>query len=75
MLDPPRDGWRGEVASMAEGFDPEKIMAEARARLSALYEKYVDDIEAEADRILRERLATLEPLRKELVESLRSIKA
>lgn len=60
---------------MVEGFDREKIMAEARSRLSALYEKYVAEIEAEADRILRERLAELEPLRRELVESLRSFKS
>jgi len=56
-------------------FDKEKIIEEARARLSALYERYMSEIEAEADRILREKLAELEPLRRELVESLRSVKA
>ncbi len=59
---------------MSEGFDREKVLAEARGRLSALYERYMNELETEADRILRERLSELEPLKKELVESLRSVK-
>lgn len=60
---------------MAESFDKEKIIAEARSRLSALYERYMSEIEAEADRILRERIAALEPLREELLRSLRGVQA
>jgi len=59
---------------VSEGFDREKVQAEARGRLSALYERYMNELEAEADRILRERLSELEPLKKELVESLRGVK-
>ena len=55
------------------GFDREKVLAEARARLSALYEKYVEEIEREADRVLREKLSQLDPIRKELEDALRNI--
>lgn len=61
--------------AVAEGFDKEKVIAEARSRLSALYERYMNEIEAEADRILRERIAALEPLKEELLKSLRGIQA
>ncbi len=58
---------------MSEGFNAEKIIEEARARLSALYERYMNEIEQEADRILRERLEALEPLRREMIEGLRKV--
>jgi len=60
---------------MASEFNRERIIEEARARLSSLYERYMNEIEAEADRILREKLSELEPLKRELVESLREFKA
>ena len=58
---------------MAQVFDREKVLEEARARLSALYERYIEEIEKEADRILREKLSQLDPIKRELEESLRTI--
>ena len=54
-------------------FDKEKILEDARSKLYSMYEKFVREIEEEADRILRERIASLEPIKKELLEKLKSI--
>jgi F0F1-type ATP synthase membrane subunit b/b' len=54
-------------------FDKEKILGDARSKLYSLYEKFVKEIEEEADRVLRERIASLEPIKKELLEKLKSV--
>ncbi len=54
-------------------FDKETVLKDARSRLYSLYEKFIREIEEEADRILRERIASLEPIKKELLEKLKSV--
>ena len=54
-------------------FDKEAVLKDARSKLYSLYEKFIREIEEEADRILRERVASLEPIKKELLEKLKSV--
>ncbi len=54
-------------------FDKEAVLKDARSKLYSLYEKFIREIEEEADRILRERIASLEPIKKELLEKLKSV--
>jgi len=61
------------IMSSSAMFDKEKILEDARSKLYSMYEKFVREIEEEADRILRERIASLEPIKKELLEKLKSI--
>ena len=52
--------------------DFEGMVAEARKKLEEMFRNYVSEIEEEANRILSERLRQIEPIKKEIIGSLRS---
>lgn len=53
--------------------DVESLVSEARKKFEEIYKSYVKEIEEEARRVVSQRLSQVEPIKKEIVNSLRHI--
>ena len=53
--------------------DVESFVSEARKKFEEIYKSYAKEIEEEARRVVSQRLSQIEPIKKEIVNSLRHI--
>jgi len=53
--------------------DVESFVSEARKKFEEIYKSYVKEIEEEAKHVISRRLSQIEPIKKEIVNSLRHI--